>query len=125
MNPFQFIAAINETKENLFEDPQAEKDYSPFMVNRGLSYFADTILYANEMNMNTDIPKQWQFSFPINSIPKKRRFSKWTKKDQETKDMQRVMEYYGYSAKQAKQVVGVLTKEQLKIIEEKIQKGGK
>jgi hypothetical protein len=63
MNPFDVLNSINYTKENLFEDPQSFKEYSAFMVNRGLSYFPDTILYANEMNRYSSIPNDWQFFF--------------------------------------------------------------
>lgn len=125
MSPFDFINAINLTKENLFEDPQAEKDYAPFMVNRGLSYFHDTVLYANEMNRYASIPKEWQFSFFLNTIPKKKRFSKWVKKDSETKSIQLLKEYYGYSFERAKEALTVISKEQLAMIEEKLYKGGK
>ena len=125
MSPFDFLNSINDNKKNLFEDPQAEKDYSPFMINRGLSYFPDTVLYANEMNRFPTIPKSWQFQFLLNTIPKKKRFSKWTKKDAETKSLQLVKEYYGYSLEKAKEALSVLTPEQLSIIEEKLQKGGK
>lgn len=125
MSPFEFIGAINETKKNLFEDPQAHKDYSSFMVNRGLSYFPDTILYANEMNRYSSIPAEWQFFFLINSIPKKKRFSKWSKKDKETKAMQLVKEYFGYSNEKAKEALTVLSDDQLTMIEEKLYKGGK
>jgi len=125
MSPFDFINAINTTKQNLFEDPQAEKDYSSFMVNRGLSYFPDTVLYANEMNQFSSIPKQWQFSFLLNTISKKKRFSKWAKKDNETKSIQLVKEYYGYSTEKAKEALSVLSSEQLTMIEEKLYKGGK
>ena len=62
MTPFDFLNAINETKKDIFrEDPLAQKDYSAFMVNRGLSYFPDTIMFANEMNKNASIPNDWQF----------------------------------------------------------------
>lgn len=125
LTPFDFINAINESKKNLFEDPQANKDYLPFMVNRGLSYFPDTILYANEMNQFSSIPSEWQFSFLINSIPKKKRFSKWAKKDKETNDITLVKEYFGYSNEKAKSALSILTESQLKTIEEKLQKGGK
>ncbi len=80
MSPFDFLNSINDTKKDLFEDPQAEKDYNAFLVNRGLSYFPDTILFANEMNIKRDTPKQWQFDFLRLAIPKKKRFSKWHKK---------------------------------------------
>jgi NADH:ubiquinone oxidoreductase subunit len=125
MSPFDFINAINDTKKNLFEDPQASKDYSSFMINRGLSYFPDTVLYANEMNQNSTIPVDWQFFFFLNTIPKKKRFSKWSKKDKETKSIQLVKEYYGYSNERAKEALSVLTDNQLKTIEEKLEKGGR
>ena len=86
MNPFDVLNSINYTKENLFEDPQSFKEYSSFMVNRGLSYFPDTILYANEMNRYSSIPNDWQFFYFLNTIPKKKRFSKWSKKDKESKE---------------------------------------
>lgn len=125
MSPFDFINAINDTKKNLFEDPQASKDYSSFMINRGLSYFPDTVLYANEMNQHSTIPVDWQFFFFLNTIPKKKRFSKWSKKDKETKSIQLVKEYYGYSNERAKEALSVLSDNQLKSIEEKLQKGGR
>jgi hypothetical protein len=125
MSPFDFINAINDTKKNLFEDPQASKDYSSFMINRGLSYFPDTVLYANEMNQHSTIPVDWQFFFFLNTIPKKKRFSKWSKKDKETKSIQLVKEYYGYSNERAKEALSVLTDNQLKTIEEKLEKGGR
>lgn len=125
MSPFEFIAAINETKKDLFEDPQADKDYSPFMINRGLSYFSDTVLYANEMNRYSTIPKDWQFYFLLNTITKKKRFSKWVKKDAETKSLNLVKEYYQYSSERAKEALNVLSPAQLAMIEEKLNKGGK
>lgn len=125
MNPFDFINAINTTKEDLFQDPQAEKDYSPFIVNRGLSYFYDTVLQANEMNRLHQCPKKWQFQFFINSIARKKRFSKWHKKDAETETLKMVMRYYGYSIQKAKEVLTILSPEQLKIIKTKMDTGGK
>jgi hypothetical protein len=124
MSPFDFINAINTTKKNLFEDPQAEKDYSAFMVNRGLSYFSDTVLSANIMNRYPAISREWQFSFLLNTISKKKRFSKWSKKDKETKSIQLIKEYFGYSSEKAKEALSILSPEHLKMIEEKLYKGG-
>lgn len=104
-------------------DPLNEKDYSPFLINRSLSFFPDTILYANEMNRYSDIPKKSQFSYYLNSIPKRKRYSKWFKKDAETKPLSLVMEYYGYSSEKAKEALKILSEEQLKTIEEKLTKG--
>lgn len=125
MTPFDFINAINLTKKNLFEDPQAEKDYVPFLVNRGLSYFPDTVLYANEMNRNSGISKDWQFSFFLNTISKKKRFSKWHKKDAETEPLRLVMEYFGYSSEKAQEALSILSEDQMIMIKEKLYKGGK
>ena len=125
MTPFDFITAINDSKKNLFEDPQAIKDYSSFMVNRGLSYFPDTVLYANEMNQYASISPDWQFSFLIYSVPKRKRFSKWSKKDKEPESITLVKEYFGYSDEKAKDAVSVLSDDQLKIIKEILQKGGR
>jgi len=125
MTPFDFINAINLTKKNLFEDPLAKKDYVPFIINRGLSYFPDTILYANEMNRNSGIPVDWQFFFFLNTIPKKKRFSKWHKKDAETESLSLVKEYFGYSSEKATEALNILTDEQLVMIKEKLYKGGK
>lgn len=125
MSPFDYINAINFTKQNLFEDPQANKDYNAWIVNKGLSYFPDTLLYANEMNRHYGIPKEWQFSFLLNSITKKKRFSKWSKKDTISESLRLVKEYYGYSNEKAKQALSVLSDEQLAMIEQKLYKGGK
>lgn len=125
MNPFDFLTAVNETKRDLIsEDPSVEKEYSAWMVNRGLSYFHDTVMYANELNQRHQMRSKWQFQFLLNSIPKKKRFSKWFKREEE-KNLQLVMDCYGYSSEKAKQVLGILTPEQLKCIEEKQYIGGK
>ena len=125
MSPFDFINAINETKKNLFEDPQASKDYKPFIVNRGLSYFPDTVLYANEMNKHPELDKDQQFSYFLNIIPRKRRFSKWAKKDASTESLERVKEYFGYSSARAKDALDILSDQDLMMIKEKLYKGGK
>ena len=125
MTPFDFLNAINESKKDLIkEDPTNEKEYSAWMVNRGLSYFPDTVMYANEMNQRHQISNKWQFQFLLNSIPKKKRFSKWFKREEE-KNLKLVMDCYGYSSEKAKQVLGILTPEQLKTIEEKQYTGGR
>ena len=126
MSPFDFINAINLTKKDLLaEDRVAIKDYTPYLVNRGLSYFPDTVLYANEMNAKTGIPNDWQFYFFLNSIPKKKRFSKWFKKDADTESFRLVKEYFGYSDEKTKEALSILTDDQLAMIKEKLYKGGK
>jgi hypothetical protein len=125
MSPFDFINAINYSKEDLFEDPQASKDYSAYLVNRGLSYFPDTVMYANEMNQRSSLSPDQQFHFFLNTIPKRKRFSKWNKKDTESKSLTLVKEYFGYSSEKAKEALSLLSEEQISMIEEKLSKGGK
>lgn len=125
MNPFDFINAINFTKEDLFKDPESAKVYQPYLVNRSLSYFHDTVVQANEMNIHSGIPSEWQFQFLLNSVTKKKRFSKWQKKDKATESLLLVQEYYGYSSDKAKEALRVLSDDQLKLIEQKLNKGGK
>ena len=125
MSPFDFLKAINETQEDLFVDPQAEKDYSAYMINRGLSFFPDTILYSNMMNRYSHIPKKAQFLFLINNVIKRKRFSQWHKRDKETESLAMVMEYFEYSTEKAKEALKILSDDQLIIIKEKQQQGGR
>lgn len=127
MSPFDFINAITHSKENLIaksDNPElAEKVYEPFIVNRGLSFFADTILYANEMNRLALLDKEPQFAYLLNSIRPRKRYSKWLKQDKIEK-LDIVSEYFGYSKSKAKDIINILTDDQIKIIKEKLQKGG-
>ena len=93
------------------------------MINRGLSYFPDTILYANEMNMNHHLDKDMQYSFYLNSLRKKKRFSPWLRKDK-IKDLECVKQYYGYSNEKASQALKILTKEQINFIKKRLETGG-
>ena len=124
MNPFDFLNAINFTKQDIMVDDITEKAYSPFMVNRGLSYFPDTVLMANEMNQHAHLDNRLQFDFFINIVRKKRRFSKWFKAET-VSDVEVVKEYYGYSNQKARQVLTLLTTEQLDLLRKKVYKGGR
>ena len=123
-NPFQYLNAINDTKKDIMIDDITEKDYNAFMVNRGLSYFQDTILFANEMNRHHHLDSRLQFDFLINIIRKRKRFSKWIKPDT-LSDVEVVKEYYGYSNQKARQVLTLLTSEQINDLKKKVYKGGR
>lgn len=125
MNVFEFVKAINNTKVDLFEDPQSEKEYIPFIVNKSLSYFPDTVLFANEINKFSNIPKRLQFDFYRYAIPKRNRYSKWVKKESVTEDLKLIMEYYNYSAETANSAIKLLSKEEIQQIKDKLFKGGK
>jgi hypothetical protein len=94
------------------------------MVNRGLSYFNDTILMANEMNLNSHLDKKLQYHFLINIVRKRKRFSKWAKPETES-DIEAVKEYYGYNNEKARQALTLLSPENINIIKQKVNKGGR
>ena len=123
MNPFSFVTAINDNKDIMVDD-LAEKAYDPFMVNRSLSYFQDTVLSANEMNINHHIDKRLQNDFLINMVRKRKRFSKWDKPNSNS-DVEVVKEYYGYNNKKARNALTLLTSEQIDILRQKVYKGGR
>ena len=124
MNPFEFVNAINYTKKNIMTDDVAEKAYAPYMVNRQLSYFPDTVLAANEMNRCHHLDHRLQFDFFINIIRKRKRFSKWFKPEH-ISDLDVVKEYYGYSNEKARQVLTILSTEQINELKNKVAKGGR
>jgi hypothetical protein len=124
MNPFEYVNAINDTKKDLMVDEITEKAYIPFTINRSLSYFSDTVLAANEMNRNHHLDKKLQFSFLINIVRKRKRFSKWDKPEL-VNDVEVVKEYYGYSNEKARQVLPLLTSDQILNLREKVTKGGR
>ena len=122
-NPFEYLTAINDTKKDIMLDDIAEKGYNAFMVNRGLSYFNDTVLFANEMNMKAHLDNRLQFDFLINIVRRRKRFSKWMKPETAS-DVEVVKEYYGYSNEKARQALTLLTPEQIIDIKKKVYKGG-
>ena len=127
MNTFDFVNDINFGKKDIITDsanPElAEKTYNPFLTNRALSYFPDTIQFANMMNKNSHIDHLLQYSFLLNIIRKRKRFSKWFKKNDDDV-LEMVIEYYGYSVNKAKEALKILTDDQLEKIKEKMTKGG-
>ena len=124
MNPFNYVNSINDTKQDIMIDDMTERSYNSFMINRSLSYFPDTIAFANIMNQYHHIDNKLQYHFLLNIIRKKKRFSKWMKPDVEN-DVEVVKEYYGYSNEKAKQVMGLLRKDQINVLRKKVYKGGK
>ena len=119
-----WLNSVNFTKENLIEeDPDAIKEYPPYIVNRCLSGHLDTIMFANEMNKFPNLDKDLQYSFYLNTLRKKKRFSPWLRKDKVT-DLQCVKEYYGYSNEKASQALKILSTQQLDFIKQRLDIGG-
>jgi hypothetical protein len=123
MKLFDYVNAINFSKKDIMIDDITEKVYEPFIINRSLSYFEDTVLLANEMNINHHIDSRMQFDFLINTIRKRKRFSKWAKPDN-SDVIPAIMEYYKYSEEKAKAVLPMLGDDEIIRIKETVSKGG-
>lgn len=120
--PFDFINSINFGNKDIMVDADAEKVYNSFLTNRGLSYFEDTVLLANEMNRYHQLDSRMQYDFLRTAVRKRKRFSKWIKPEQNA-DVETVMEYYNYSREKAEAVMDLISPESI----EKMRslKGGK
>jgi len=120
----EIIPSILQTKKCVINDDIDAKDYTPFVVNRALSYHIDCVLYANEMNINNMLDKDMQYQYLLNTIrPMKRKFQAWQKVEVD-KDIDCVKTYFGYSNQKAKEALLILSKEQLEHIKEKTDTGG-
>tara|TARA_R110002012_G_scaffold305638_1_gene509838 strand:+ start:1241 stop:1624 length:384 start_codon:yes stop_codon:yes gene_type:complete len=120
-----FLNSINHTKEDLFKDDSehAAKAYQPFVVNRSLSYFPDTIFHSNEMNMLHGIDEKMQYDYLKYSVRKRKRFSKWVKSEK-IDSIDLIKDYFGYSNSKAQESLRVLTDEQISSIRQEMDIGG-
>ena len=80
-------------------------------------------MFVNEMNINHHLDKDLQYSFYLNTLRKKKRFSPWLRKDK-VQDLECVKQYYGYSNEKASQALKILTKEQINFIKQRLDIGG-
>jgi hypothetical protein len=122
----EYLNSINYTKENLMDsdDPMWEKKYSPFIINKCLAPFNETIIAVNEMNQRHHLDKKLQYDFLLNSIRSKKRFAPWVKADK-LKDLEYVKEYFGYNNEKAKAALQILDNDQIKTIKDSLNKGGR
>jgi hypothetical protein len=120
-----FLTAINYSKESLLdgENNLNEKDYTPYVVNRCLSYFPDTVLQSNQMNEVPSIPKKMHFDYLRLSVRQRKRFSKWLK-DEESEVIDMLKQVYNYSHKTAKEVLPLLSEKDIQLLKEQTFIGG-
>ena len=120
-----WLNSINTGKSNLIdEDIDLEKKYPSYIINRCLSGHIDAVMFANEMNKHPNLAKKLQYDFFLNSLRKRKRYSPWLRKEQ-IENLELVKKYYGYSNEKAKQVLHILTREQLSFIRDRLETGGK
>ena len=119
-----YLYSINQSKKNILDDdPDAARKYPAFVINKCLSSFTDTVLYANEMNKFHHLDKDMQYSFYLNSLRKKRRFSPWQKKDK-VEHLDLIKKYFKYNDEKARDALRILTKDQIELIKSKLNTGG-
>ena len=121
-----YLNAINHTKERLLdsEDEQWEKKYAPFIVNKCVAPFPDTLMLVNEINQLHHLDKKLQFDFLLNSLRTRKRYTPWMKA-KKLKNLEYVKEYYGYNNEKAKVALDILNDEQISAIIKKLNKGGR
>ena len=121
-----YLNAINYTKEPLLDsdDEQWEKKYPPFIVNKCVAPFQDTLMLVNEINQLHHLDKKLQFDFLLNSLRKRKRYTPWMKA-KKLKNLEYVKEYYGYNNEKAKIALDILSDEQISAIKQKLNKGGR
>ena len=121
----EVVPSILQTKTNVMVSEQDENDYVPFVVNKALSFHADCLHYANEMNMNHHLDKKLQYDFLFHTVRGyKRPFQKWMKREKND-HIEIIKEYFKFSNEKAKSALRILTDDQIKEIKLKLDKGGK
>lgn len=122
---FDFLNSISYTKKDLLEDDEYDiKDYNPFMINRWLIHYGDTIFLANEMNMRFHMDPEYQYRYLMAIVRKRKRFSSWVKKEKDD-DLEFIMDYYGFSHSKAVSAQNILSSEQIEQLKNKGNRGGR
>lgn len=121
LSPFEITSHINEKKGVLDVE---EVGYDSYVINRVLSNTIDSVLFANEMNRHWGASKQQQFDFYYYGLPKKKRFGKWHKNQDDKESLELIEEYFGYSRRKAKDVLSLL-RPHLTDIAQELEKGGR
>jgi len=124
MKPFDYINSINNKNKDMMtgteNDELAEKSYNAYLTNRSLSYFIDTILYANDMNMMAHLDNKMQYQYYMYAVPKKNRFSKWAKKVSPTA-IDIITEFYKCNLTRANEILKIINKDELDLMKQKLQ----
>lgn len=126
MKPFDYVNDINFKKKNLMRDTDndklAEGGYVPYLTNKSLSYFPDTLFHSQAMNIHHDLDNLLQYEYLLNTVRPKKRFAKWVKPE-DNDDLEIIKMYFGYSNKKAEQALKILSSDVIKEIREKITRG--
>lgn len=110
--PFEYINSVSFTKEYLMDTKYDEKGYNSFLTNRNFSYFTDTLMYAQSMNMCCGIDSKLQYDFYFHSLRKRKRFTKWYKNTPDD-ELDSIMKVYSCNRTRAQEYKKILTHDQL------------
>jgi len=124
VNPFTFVDAVSYSKQDLLSDPELEKEYIPFIVNKALSYHVDALVQANDMNLYYDIDKKLQFDYFRRSLKARKRFAKWVKKPDSSR-VKQIQQYYSCNERDAEEMSVLLTQADIDAIEQFLAPGGR
>lgn len=121
-----YLNAINVSKDPLLDTSESytKQSYPPFVVTRCLSYFPDTLFAANEMNTRPLIDSKMHFDFLRGAVRPRKRFSKWLKREDDSR-VAALVEYYGISSRKAREALSVLSEADLEEIVAAVDKGGR
>ena len=111
--PWEYVKSISETKENIITNAETEEMYNPYMINKSLSYFPDTILYAQDMNLFYNLDKKLQYDYLINTIKPRRRWSGAWPKSIKDDDIELIQQMFNVNSKKALSIKSILTKQQI------------
>lgn len=125
MTPFDFVKSITHTDEYLIGTEHDAGEYVPWVVNRALSVYPDTLIDANEMNCMPWIDRRMQYDFLFHSVRKyKRPFVKYPSNKKVSENMDLVRQLYSFGNKKAHDAISVLSPEQLAELKLIFEKGG-
>lgn len=124
VSPFEYVKSINDSKVHVMDTEHMENSYNAFIVNRSMSYFHDTVLLANEMNRLHHTDSRLQYDFLFYAVRKRKRFSKWLKRDEDS-SIDVIMRNYKYSYEKARSVLGLFSDSQLNELKERMNTSGK
>jgi len=122
-NPFDFVKSVSYDKKDIMVDDIEEKSYQPFLTNKALSYHQDSIFFANEMNVRHGLDNRLQYSFYLNTLRKRQRFSTWNK-PYISKKLDAIREYYQISTREAKDYENLLSDKQYRELKKRMNTGG-
>jgi len=122
VNLSDILGSINHSKTDLSREG-LDKEYVPYVINRCLSYFPDTLFHANRVNSKSNLTKIQQYQYYLNSVSPRKRFSRWIKQEK-SDDIELIMEYYGYSRRHAQSVLTILNSKELDKMKDLLKKGG-